>query len=117
MHLNDLVNALARHDDLVAREWVKDARRTGLRYSELPRPTNLDADRLAIAAGIVELLASRQGEAPPDWTSDVGPASREIWLSQYAEKIPVLRERCRQFGPAPLRKRHVLALPDALTIP
>jgi hypothetical protein len=116
MEIRDLVESLLRHDDLAARQWVKTAAREGVPFASVPRPEGLDTDGLAIAAGVLELLAERRGEPPPDWTRDVGPASREIWLSRYAERIPVLRERCLRFGPVPLRSRRVLALPDAFTI-
>jgi len=71
MELVELVRALRDHDPLTARQWVADARRAELQLADLPVPKTLDAVDLAIAAGVIELLASRWGQRPPNWTSGV----------------------------------------------
>jgi hypothetical protein len=117
MNIGDLVDALLAGDLLGARQWVKDARRAGLDFSSIAPPTGLDAVRLAAAAGLVELLASRAGQPAPPWTERVGAAPREIWLDLGLLMIPALRARSRDEAPEPLRRRHVYALPDFLSIP
>ena len=101
MHLSDLVRALLAFDTLTARQWVSDARRVGLAWSEVPRPDGLDAVELRVAAGVAELLAVRCGQVAPDWTRAVASASTEICLVKAARTMPRLREMCVREGPEP----------------
>lgn len=115
MELPDLVSALRHHNPLAARQWVADALRAKLHVADLPKPTGLDAIDLAIAAGVVEVLASRWGQPPPDWTRDVPAAPVQVFLVQAAAHMPRLRRMCETEGPEPLRRRQLLAPPDFLT--
>jgi len=115
MNLHEFVRALRTHDALTARQWVADAMRAGLRLAELSKPAGLDAVDLAIAAGVVELLASRWNQRSPDWTRDVPPAPVPVFLVRAAANLPRLRRICETEGPEPLRRRRLLAPPDFLT--
>lgn len=115
MELRDLVDALLRGDTLEARQWVCDAARTDFSWSELPSPEGLSPVGRAIAAGVVELMASRAGQAPPEWTSVVPASPTRFFLVRAAETMPRLRRLCEEEGPAPLRKRGILAPPEFLT--
>ena len=115
MELLELVRAVRDHDPLAARQWVADALRAALHLADLPEPKGLDAVDLAIAAGVVELLASRWGQRPPDWTRGVPAAPRPVFLVQAAAHLPRLRRTCETEGPEPLRRRRLLAPPDYLT--
>ena len=116
MDLRDLVRALVAGDALAARQWVADAARMHVRWSGLAKPELLPPDEMAIAAGIVELLAQRSGEPPPPWTEEVLPASRPVYLVRAAASMPRLRRTCEEEGPEPLRRRGVFAPPDFLTL-
>ena len=116
MELNDLVEALLQFDALAARQWVSDALRCGLAWSGLPRPAGLTAEELAVAAGVVEMLAERAGQSPPPWTADVPSSPRRIYLVRAAESMPRLRRLCEREGPEPLRRRQVLAPPEFLSV-
>lgn len=116
MELRDLVTLLLTHQTLAARQWVADAERTNLQYQSLPKPTGLDATEIAVAAGVVELLARRAGESPPTWTSAIGQAPTLILLVRAAATLPRLRHLCETEGPEPLRRRGILAPPDFLTV-
>jgi hypothetical protein len=59
MHLDDLVRALLRFDALTARQWLADAARAGLVWSEVPAPLDLDQTECALAAGLVERRTRR----------------------------------------------------------
>lgn len=117
MEIRDLVEALLAGDLLSARQWVKDARRAGVDFARLTEPGGLDGGGLAAAAGLAELLAARAGQSAPAWTARIAAAPREFWLDVGLLKVPALRERSRQLAPEPLRRRHVYALPDFLSIP
>lgn len=65
MDLRELVRACLSYDALVARQWVADSRRQGVVWTLIPRPVDLDECEMGVAAGIVELLAGRAGQAPP----------------------------------------------------
>ena len=116
MDLRDLVQALLRRDALTARQWVADAGRESMVWSDVPRPVGWTALELAVAAGVVELLASRADQIPPQWTATVGEAPAPVYLVRAAETMPRLRRLCETEGPEPLRWRHVFAPPEFLTI-
>lgn len=115
MVLRDLVLALQAHDSLTARQWVADAARAQIAWAELEAPQGLDAIGMAIAAGVVELLAGRARQAPPTWTSRVPPLGQPFFLVRSAMSMPRLRRTCELEGPEPLRRRGLLAPPDFLT--
>ena len=116
MDLNDLVRALLRFDTLSARQWLGDAARAGLVWSEVPAPLDLDPTESALAAGVVELMAARAGQPPPAWAPDMPPAPKPLFLVRSAATMPRLRAACEREGPEPLRRRGLLAPPDFLTI-
>jgi hypothetical protein len=116
MDLRDLVSALLCFDALSARQWLADAQRSGLVWTDVPAPVGLDATELAAAAGIAELLAERAGQAPPPWARGVPPAPAKLFLVRAAASMPRLRSLCEQEGPEPLRRRGLLAPPEFLKI-
>lgn len=73
MDIRDLVKFLLTQDLLRAREYVADARRQHTDWSHLEMPTGLSEVEMCVAAGIVELLASRDRALPPAWTNTVAP--------------------------------------------
>ena len=114
MDLRDLVRALREFDSLGAREWVQEAARSHFNWTATPEPEGLDPEGRAIAAGIVELLATRAGMAAPAWTRAVAAAPRGIFLVRAAEQMPRLRRACEEDGPEPLRRRQIFAPPEFL---
>jgi crotonobetainyl-CoA:carnitine CoA-transferase CaiB-like acyl-CoA transferase len=116
MNLVDLVRALLAFDALTAREWVAAAARSGLVWAQLSRPEDLSADELALAAGVVELLAERAHQEPPTWTRAVGSGRRVVYLVRAAATMPRLRMLCETEGPESLRRRGFLAPPEFLTV-
>lgn len=116
MELTDLVRSILGHDMLAARQWVADAFRSGIRWSEVGRPEGLSATELALAAGLAELMAERLGQRPPGWSASVDGAPEVIFLVQAAETMPRLRRLCEKEGPLPLRRRGLLAPPEFLTV-
>ena len=115
MELRDLVGALLARDALSARQWAADAAREGVVWTDMPRPIGCNALELAVAAGVVELFASRSCQAPPSWTETVGCAPDPLYLVRAAETMPRLRLSCETEGPEPLRVRRIYAPPDFLT--
>lgn len=115
MEFPELVDALMRNDALAARQWVMDAARAKIDWSAIPDPRLSSRAHMAVAAGVAEMLAERSGQPAPSWTSQVGPADEPVYLVKSAEKMPRLRKVCEEEGPAPLRRRRVLAPPDFLT--
>ena len=115
MELHDLVEALVARDALRARQWAADAVREALVWTDVPRPIGWSALELAVAAGIVELFASRSHQAPPSWTATVGSAPHPLYLVGAAETMPRLRLSCETEGPEPLRVRRIYAPPEFMT--
>ena len=116
MELHDLVEALVARDALRARQWAADAAREAVVWTDVPRPIGWSALELAVAAGIVELFASRSNQAPPPWTATVGGAPSPVYLVRAAETMPRLRRSCETDGPEPLRARRIYAPPDFMTV-
>lgn len=116
MEVSDLVRALLAGDLLRARQWVADAQRLQLHWETVERPEGLDARELSVAAGIVEMLATRAGEAPPRWTSEVGASGAELFLDPGLESMPRTLAHARVHSPDGLRKRNLYALPDFLDV-
>jgi len=65
LKLEELVRAILSDDLLEARQWVADAQRSGVRFAALPAPSLQSDQERALAAGLVELLAARDEQAPP----------------------------------------------------
>ena len=115
MDLHDLVGALLARDTLRARQWAADAAREAVIWTDVPPPIGWSAMELAVAAGVVELFASRSHQAPPSWTATVGCAPDPLYLVRAAETMPRLRRSCETEGPEPLRVRRIYAPPGFLT--
>ncbi len=115
MELRDLVDALLARDALTARQWAADATREAVIWADVVRPVDWTTLELAVAAGVVELFASRSHQPPPSWTAAVGAAPEPIYLVRAAETMPRLRLSCETEGPEPLRVRHLYAPPEFLT--
>ena len=116
MDIRNLVDALLSGDLLLARQCVADALRADVQWDQLPRPSDLSAKELSIAAGVIELLAARRGAAPPAWTESVGAVTELIVLDPGLEKMPRSFERARSTGPESLRRRNIVVLPDFLDV-
>ena len=115
MELRDLVEALLARDALRARQWAADAAREAVIWAAVPRPIGWGTLELALAAGVVELFASRSHQLPPNWTGTVGCAPEPLYLVRAAETMPRLRLSCETEGPEPLRVRRIYAPPDFMT--
>jgi hypothetical protein len=115
LELRDLVEALLARDARKARQWAADAARKAVTWTDVPRPIGWSAQELAVAAGVVELFASRSQQTPPSWTATVGCAPDPLYLVRAAETMPRLRLSCETEGPEPLRVRRIYAPPDFMT--
>lgn len=116
MNLHEFVRAALRGDDLTARQSVKDAKRAGDSWGNVPAPDFQDPSELAVCAGLVELLAEREGTTPPAWTGEVGPAPEPVLLVSSAKTSPAMRRMVERGSPAPLKRRNVLATSQYLDV-
>jgi hypothetical protein len=116
MDVPELVHALLAGDLLTARQCVADARRTHFRWEHLEHPQGLSEREMSVAAGIVELLASRAGDPPPPWTKSVGALREPLILDPGLEQMPRSFARAKSSGPESLRKRNLIAMPDFLDV-
>ena len=116
MDLCELVNALLVGDLLTARQFVADARREDVTWTHVEQPHGLNGRELSVAAGVVELLASRAGDAPPAWANKVGAIDEPLILDPGLEQMPRSFKHAKTSGPEPLRRRNLIALPDFLDV-
>lgn len=116
MDIPDLVRALLAGDLLTARQCVADAQRMHLEWERLDPPRGLNDREMSVAAGIVELLASRAGGTPPPWTKTIGAVREPLILDPGLEEMPRSFARAKTTGPEPLRRRNLIASPDFLDV-
>jgi hypothetical protein len=116
MDIRDLVHALLRGDLLAARQYVADARRMRIQWDRVEQPRDLTEQQMSVAAGLIELLASRAGTTPPIWTKSVGPVRELLVLDPGLDQMPRSFARARTAGPEPLRTRNMVAPPDFLDV-
>lgn len=116
MNLRDLIDAILSDNDLIARQWVKDFKRSGIKLNSFPFPNDFNEIELSLAAGLLELFSERFNQSPPDWTSKVGGINNQIAISKSIYRLGKLKELCESKGPLPLLKRNILAFPDYLNV-
>ena len=115
MAIEVLIKSILSGRALDARQWVADAKRSGVRFDRMPKPQLRDSVELALAAGITELLASREHQVAPSWTSEIGKLAEPFYIGKLAQ-MPRSAEEARCNGPEPLRRRNVFASPNFLSI-
>ena len=116
MELLELVRALLAGDLLTARQCVADAQRAQVVWERLEQPSGLNEREMSIAAGIVELLASRNGATPPPWTKTIGAVRELLILDPGLENMPRSFAQAKMAGPEPLRRRNLIASPGFLDV-
>ena len=116
MELEDLVNAIVTGNLITAREWIAEARRSRVNWERIARPTTLSNRDMAVAAGLAELLAERDGQLAPPWAVSVGGTNEPFLLDPGLDEMPRSFERAKASAPEALRKRNLLASPDFLKI-
>jgi hypothetical protein len=114
--LEQLAEAALNKESLLLRNLTQDLLRENPKLSECPKPQTKDSRILAAAASLVELLALRLRQAPPNWTKDVGALSEPVYLLKAAETRKHLRALCETEAPEPLRKRGFYAPPNFLEV-
>lgn len=113
--LESLAETALRRDSLHLRSLVQDFLREHPQFAMIPRPRSDNLQLLGTAAGLLELLAQRTGQAAPAWTQEVGAVPEPVFLLEAATRMRHLRALCENEGPEPLRKRGLYAPPDFLT--
>jgi hypothetical protein len=113
--LEELAMAALGRDHLTLRSLVRDFLTEYPQLANVPRPQSENQDVLSVAAGLLELLAQRAGQAAPDWTRSIGPMPTPFILLESALRMKRLRALCETESPEPLRKRGLYAPPDFLT--
>ncbi len=116
MDPRELVLAVLRHDDLSARQLVKNGKREGFVWAEAPAVDFAEPRELAVYAGLVELFAEREGRSPPGWTAGVGAAPAPVYLMRAARSSAIVRRWLEADSPAPLQSRNGVALGQYLDV-
>src|SRR4051794_24321536 len=115
LDLLPIVDAALRGDALGTRSLVQDWVERGSSWTEAPQPVSDDPRVLAVAASLVEMFAERAGQPSPLWTAGVAALAEPLYLVRSAQRMPRLKELCVREGPAPLRRRGILAPPGYLS--
>ena len=113
--IDNLATAALQHDALQTRALAQDMLRTHRELRDVPPPDSRDPRVQSVAAALVELLAQRRSQAPPEWSAGFGPLSEPFHLLEAATRMPRLRAQCETESPLPLRKRNLYAPSNFLT--
>jgi hypothetical protein len=113
--IDELTDAALAGDGLRLRSVAQDWLRETPHFGDVPAPTSTDPERLAVAAGLVEMFAERACQTAPEWTQHILAAPRPLFLLREAMVMKRLRELCEEHSPLPLRRRRIFAPPDFLT--
>ena len=112
--IEQLAEAALNGESLLLRSLTQDLLRETPRLSDCLKPQTDDSRVMAAAASLVELLALRLSQTPPQWTQDVGALPEPIYLLKAAASMKRLRVLCETEAPEPLRKRGFYAPPNFL---
>ena len=113
--IEQITDAALAQESLQLRSLVQQFLRTNPSFGELPAPILSDPTQFALASAIVELLAQRSNQAPPQWTSKAQSLSEPIFLLKSVAKMKHLRQLCIDESPLPLKKRGFFAPPNYLS--
>ncbi len=111
--LETLVHAAADRDSLKLRELTLEFLSAHPTLEDIEKPDFPDSKHLAIAAGLLDLFATRRHQQPPLWVTGV-TGVEPFFLVAAAERMPRLRELCETQAPPELKKRGLLAPPNFL---
>lgn len=114
VQIEQIAKAALQREGLQLRSLVQDFLRSKSTLADVPPPPTDNEAVLAMSAALLELLALRTGQEPPNWTADVGAVKEPFYLLESAAYMKRLRQLCRQESPEPLRKRRFYAPPDYL---
>jgi hypothetical protein len=108
-----LVLAAANRESLMLRELTLEFLAQNSTLEQIPQPNFSDPVQLAIAAGLLELFATRRSQAAPDWVKNFSSPT-PFFLVAAALRMPRLRELCETQAPPELLKRSLFAPPNFL---
>ncbi len=108
-----LVLAAARRESLMLRELTLEFLAQNSTLKDIPQPNFSDPLQLAIAAGLLELFATRRGQTAPSWVK-IFSSPTPFFLVEAALRMPRLRELCETQAPPELLKRGLFAPPNFL---
>lgn len=107
--LEQIALAALACDALTLRSLVQDWLRSNPRFAEVACPSTSDPAVLAVSASLAELLAEREGQTAPAWTSIVSGLPEARYLLHSAATMKRLRRMCDEDSPAPLKRRNLFA--------
>jgi hypothetical protein len=108
-----LVLAAANRQSLELRELTLEFLAQNLTLEEIAQPNFSDPVQLAIAAGLLELFATRRSQSAPDWVKQFSSPT-PFFLVAAALRMPYLWELCETEAPPELLKRGLFAPPNFL---
>lgn len=114
VQIEQIAKAALDQDSLLTRSLVQEFLHTQPSLLNIPHPQTEDNAILSLSAALLELLALRTDQLPPNWTAMIGPVKEPVYLLKSAVQMKRLRQLCQQESPEPLRKRKFYAPPDYL---
>ena len=93
---------------------IENFQRNNPVLKNVTRPDSTDQRTMVMAAALLELLASRTDQQPPNWAREVGKMPEPFFLRASALKNEQLRRQCLAEAPEPLKKHGVYATADFL---
>jgi hypothetical protein len=103
--LDQLAEAALAREALKVRSLAQELMRVPDRLAQLSPPASAEPQVLAVAAALVDLLALRAGQTPPEWVDTAPTLTEPFFLLEAASRMPGLRALCLAETPEPLRRR------------
>jgi hypothetical protein len=95
MNFLELVRYCLSGEDLSARQWVKDAKRSGFVWSSIEEPKTVsDPRERNLYAGLTEMFCLRFHQPVPSWTDNIVELP-EINLMPFSRLQSLANERLR----------------------
>jgi hypothetical protein len=111
-----IAKAILTHDNLYVSAYTQEWLRYNLPFAELPKPETNDPNVLIVAAGVVELLATRANQTPPTWVHTVGSLDEPFFVMRVRPgQDSYTRQLCLNEAPEPLKRRNIFSPPNYLT--
>jgi hypothetical protein len=113
--IDDLARALLADGGAIVGQYTMNLWAENESFSQIQQPVDVTHEELVVSAALVELFASRRGEAAPAWTSAIGGlAEPRFLMGGYEKRYPKRAARWLRESPEPLKKRNLYASAEFL---
>ena len=113
MNFLELVKYCLSGEDLSARQWVKDAKRSGFVWSNIEAPTTVsDPRERSLYAGLTEMFCLRFQQPIPSWAASITETPEINLMSALPKTSKTFKYNKNEF----LYRRNITTYADYLDV-